>query len=159
MHPYLREQLARSIHEERIRLSLQQQRAVGVKRLGVIFRLLHRGRRRAPRRVPALAPGAEIRIRPASTEEAIALQELPAPAGAPASIATVLMAEVDGAPAAAWSLDTGLLVPVAQTPPPELQELLHLRAVQLRRIDAPEDSPSSGQPPDAPRRFTRRDPS
>jgi hypothetical protein len=77
------------------------------------------------------AKAALVRIRPASTEEAIVLRQLPTPGGAPPSTATVLVADVNGAAAAALSLDAGLIMSATDAPARELKELLLMRARQL----------------------------
>lgn len=147
----------RAEHEERQRRAQTRRGAANLRGEGVLARMLRHARRRSRGTEEALDPGAEVRIRPASAEEAIVLRQLPVLRGEPASSSTVLVADVDGATAAAFSLDAGLLMSVYEPPARELNELLHLRARQLIRAER-EPAPSSDQPSDAPRagRFSRR---
>jgi hypothetical protein len=125
-----------------------------------LVRALPWARPRDPRPAQsALGTNAEIRLRRASAEEAIALRHLPTPHAAHAFTATVLIAEVDGSLGAAFSLDAGLIVAARDQPVAELHELLRLRALQLlgvaesRGADPPDPRPSG--PAIRRRRFSR----
>jgi hypothetical protein len=96
------------------------------------------GAEHAPPDVPALDPGAELRIRVASTEEAIRLRRPRAALEAPAAAAALLRSSVHGCARAALSPRHGLVEPRTHPPALELLELLQLRALQLV---APRDPP------------------
>jgi hypothetical protein len=157
MHSDLHTKLVEAMHAERCREAPAQLLVPDVETRRALARVLRRARRRS-RGAAGLDPGAEVRIWPASTEETIALRQLPSPGGAPPSTATVLVADVNGATAAALSLEAGLIMSATDPPAPELKELLLLRARQLLRAgvaDAPvPDQPDA--PPSSGRRFGRR---
>ena len=90
-----------------------------------------------PARGPAFAGSAQgVTIRPARSDDALALRRLAALDSSEVPPGALLVAEVSGELWAAVAVATAVTVADPFRPTTELVRLLHLRAEQLRRADA-----------------------
>jgi hypothetical protein len=100
--------------------------------IAVLTSLARRGRSGSAR-APHVARGAVISIQLVDSDESAALERLAQLAESPAPSGRALVAEVDGELWAALPLATGKLLVDPFRPSSEVQQLLSLRAAQLRR--------------------------
>ena len=104
------------------------------------LRRLYRGDRRGRRaaaRAPAFGRAAQsVTIRPARSDDALALRRLATLDSAEVPPGALLVAEVSGELWAAITVASATAVADPFRPTAELVRLLHLRAEQLRRADA-----------------------
>jgi hypothetical protein len=157
VHPHLRNELAHADRQARLRKAADEQLVESITPQRAFLRLLRSLRRRSTSSISTLDPRAEIRIRPASTEEATALRQLSTVHGASTATGALLMADVDGSAEAALSLEAGLIIAITNPPSPEVHELLRLRAQQLVQVGTRDHTRSSNvSRPE--RRFTRSGP-
>jgi hypothetical protein len=98
----------------------------------VLNSLARRGRSRSAR-APHVAGGAVISIHLVESDESADLERLAQLSESPSPSGRALVAEVDGELWAALQLTTGKMLVDPFRPSSELQQLLSLRAAQLRR--------------------------
>lgn len=83
-----------------------------------------------------LSPSSTVTLRPATLEDAPALQRLAQLDSADVPTGSLLLALVDGAPLAAISIDTGAVIADPFSPTIDLVAVLHERAARIRRANA-----------------------